>query len=67
MNHLSCSAAIIAVVANDAIDEDFLKTDMEQALRSPGMHQPVIIKIVDAVVRRQETGKLRRFIPLPSS
>ena len=64
----TAKGATIAVVTNGKIDKKLLKADLEDALRSLGMHQPEItIEFVDAVIRHQETGKLRRFVPLLST
>jgi phenylacetate-coenzyme A ligase PaaK-like adenylate-forming protein len=56
----------VDAIAADAADTQALSGRVAEALARAGLSQPqVSIRIVDDLQRHQQTGKLRRFIPLP--
>jgi phenylacetate-CoA ligase len=64
--HQTERGAIIDVMATGPIDLAGLKQDVVSALAKAGLANAEIdIKIVSALERHKETGKLKRFIPLP--
>ena len=59
--------AAIAIRVEESIDSSSLRTALEQELAALGLKQPeVTISLVDRF-DRQQTGKLRRFVPLPTT
>ncbi len=60
--------AWIGVVATGPLDVDALKQALVEALAKAGLANAEInIDLVPTLERHKETGKLRRFIPLPKS
>jgi phenylacetate-CoA ligase len=60
--------ARIGVVATGPLDVDALKQALVEALAKAGLANAEIeIDLVSTLERHKETGKLRRFIPLPKS
>lgn len=56
--------AAVAVVCQDTVDLPGLETELAALLAELGVPEPeVAIRPVDSIVR-QETGKLRRFVPM---
>ncbi len=48
------------------VDRDLLADKLAAALVEAGLHDPVVnVRIVDNLERNPETGKIRRFVPLP--
>ena len=59
--------AAIAIRVEDNIDSGSLRTALEEELAALGLKQPeVTISVVDRF-DRQQTGKLKRFVPLPAT
>ncbi len=49
------------------VDRDRLADHLTQALAEAGLQNPVVtVRIVDQLDRNPETGKIRRFVPLPA-
>jgi phenylacetate-CoA ligase len=49
------------------VDSDRLAEQLVQALTEAGLHNPAVgVRNVDRLERLPDTGKLRRFVPLPS-
>ncbi len=49
------------------VDRDRLADQLVAALAEAGLHDPVVtVRIVDHLERLPDTGKLRRFVPLPT-
>ena len=60
--------AKIGVVATGPISNTALHQEMAWSSPNLGFHNAQIeINLVDSLERHKETGKLRRFIPLPTS
>lgn len=56
--------ADVAIRSNVPVDVAMLASGMRQALEKLGLHEPqVAVTLVDRI-ERQQTGKLRRFVPL---
>ncbi len=54
----------LAVVS---VDRDRLASQLVAALAEAGLHDPVVtLRIVDHLERLPDTGKIRRFVPLPA-
>jgi phenylacetate-CoA ligase len=50
------------------IDSDRLAEHLAVTLAEAGLHNPAVsVRIVDHLERNADTGKLRRFLPLPSA
>jgi phenylacetate-coenzyme A ligase PaaK-like adenylate-forming protein len=65
--HQTERGATIDVMTTGPIDLDGLKQEVVAALAQAGLANAEIeIKIVSALERHKETGKLKRFIPLPN-
>lgn len=65
--HQTERGAAIAIRVEENIDTGLLRTALEQELASLGLRQPeVTIGLVDRF-DRQQTGKLKRFVPLPTT
>ena len=58
--------AAIRVVTNAPLDTVRVATMIRQALAAAGLAQPQVSLAQAASIDRQPTGKLKRFIPLPS-
>jgi phenylacetate-CoA ligase len=58
--------ADIHVVAEAEIDTALVTHKIEEALRALSLHQPSVTITRRAALDRQTTGKLKRFVPLPS-
>lgn len=55
----------LAIVTSGPIDESAVAQKVAHSLEEAGLHQPeVTVRVVDAIVRDERTGKARRFIPL---
>ena len=66
--HQTRHGAKIGVITTGPIDVAALKQELVAALAKAGLADAEIeIDIVDTLERHKETGKLRRFIPLPKS
>jgi phenylacetate-coenzyme A ligase PaaK-like adenylate-forming protein len=66
--HQTERGARIGIIATGPIDLAALKKQLTDALASAGLANAEIeLDLVDTLERHQETGKLRRFIPLPKS
>jgi phenylacetate-coenzyme A ligase PaaK-like adenylate-forming protein len=66
--HQTEHGARIGVIATGPIDVAALKSELTQGLAKAGLANAEIeIDLVDTLERHKETGKLRRFIPLPKS
>jgi phenylacetate-coenzyme A ligase PaaK-like adenylate-forming protein len=64
--HQTERGAKIGVIASGKIDTEALKRELVDALAGAGLANAEIeIDLVDTLERHKETGKLRRFIPLP--
>ena len=49
------------------VDRDRLADHLVEALAGAGLKDPVVtVRIVDHLERLPETGKIRRFVPLPA-
>ncbi len=58
---------MIDVIAYDGFDATRIKVKLEEALKQSGLTHPnITLEQVKTLTRHQETGKLRRFIPLTS-
>jgi phenylacetate-CoA ligase len=58
--------AIIRLIANDALNQNRLQKKLEHIFKKAGLdHAKVRLERVSSLVRHEETGKLKRFIPLP--
>jgi len=56
----------VEALAVIAVSSDRLVEHLVQALAGAGLHDPAVsVRIVDHLERIPETGKLRRFLPLP--
>ena len=54
------------VAARTTLDESRLRTDLAAALARAGLRRPVVtVRTVPDLPRHPQTGKLRRFLPLP--
>ncbi len=59
------NGAIARVIAYDGVDLSDIKTKLEDALIKAGLTHPTLaVEQVKTIGRHQETGKLKRFIPL---
>ena len=66
--HQTEHGAKIGVIATGPIDVAALKNQLIEGLAKAGLANAEIeIDLVDTLERHKETGKLRRFIPLPKS
>jgi phenylacetate-coenzyme A ligase PaaK-like adenylate-forming protein len=66
--HQTERGARIGVITTGPIDTAALKKELTDALAKAGLANAEIeIELVDSLERHKETGKLRRFIPLPKS
>jgi phenylacetate-coenzyme A ligase PaaK-like adenylate-forming protein len=58
--------ANIRIIASEGLQLNHIQKKLEYSLKKSGLDHPVIvIKRVENISRHQETGKLRRFLPLP--
>lgn len=48
-------------------DADELETELRRALNRLNLQSPELTIAVDAPIERQDTGKIRRFVPLPAA
>ena len=56
----------LEALALASVNSDALAQQLVQALAAAGLHNPAVsIRIVDHLERIPDTGKLRRFLPLP--
>jgi len=53
----------------EPFDPDLLANKIRDKLESTGLRRPVVVNaaVVDALPRHAETGKLRRFVPMPTT
>ncbi|MDO8388095.1 MAG: hypothetical protein Q7T13_17080 [Polaromonas sp.] len=56
--------ADVAIRCNRPVDTAMLATGMRQALQKLGMHDPQVTVITVDRIERQQSGKLKRFVPL---
>jgi phenylacetate-CoA ligase len=56
----------VEALAAVPLNSDRLAERLVQALAAAGLHDPAVsVRIVDHLERLPDTGKLRRFLPLP--
>jgi phenylacetate-CoA ligase len=66
--HQTERGARIGVIATAPIDTAALKGELTERLAKAGLaNADIEIDLVDTLERHKETGKLRRFIPLPKN
>jgi phenylacetate-coenzyme A ligase PaaK-like adenylate-forming protein len=66
--HQTEHGARIGVIATGPVDVAALRNELAEGLAKAGLANAEIeIDLVDTLERHKETGKLRRFIPLPKS
>lgn len=56
--------ADVAIRCNKPVDAAMLATSMRQALQKLGMHDPQVAVTAVDQIERQQSGKLKRFVPL---
>ncbi|HST55436.1 MAG TPA: hypothetical protein VLJ42_06020 [Solirubrobacteraceae bacterium] len=64
--HQTAVGAEILVCASSAVDTRRITADVTQALARLGWSEPVVSARVVERIPRLDTGKLKRFVPLPS-
>jgi len=62
----TCNGVDVVAVAEPGLDSDGLRARLVVALADAGLDRPqVTVRVVPGLERHPETGKLRRFVPLP--